>query len=556
MHKSTIELGGLPGHFFSQRVFHPEPVQSVMEKPRLHLFTYQHEIAPTERKPVSSIVDSGCWMKGRTDMGIKAKKLCGICLIFLLSGASLAAPSDDFQLLEAVKKRSQKAVLSLLQSNVNVNAAQPDGATALMWAVHLDDLDTAELLIRAGADVNAANEYGATALWLACTNGNFEEVKMLIGAGANPNPALRSGETALMACAGRGMVDAIKLLLARGADVNAKEIQGRQTALMWAIAEKHPDVVRELIENGADASARTRDGFTPVLFAAYQGAPDSARMLLESGANVNETTLEGMSVLAVATARRHETLALYLLEKGADPNVADRDGYTALHNAAAENMLGTVKALLASGANPNAQLIKNPVRGDSHIIHVGATPFFLAASAHHIAVMHVLAANGADPRLATTGTVFLSSSNGRRLRMVAETTPLMVAAGAGRYRNNYPPFTEEEENRALEAVSLALELGADVNAANAYGQTALHATAYLGAEKIVQFLMEQGARLNVMDKFGQTPLSITERVHTVGLGDDFDMQPRIVYKNTTSLLLKLGATPLAASGVEIVQGLE
>ena len=489
-------------------------------------------------------------------MGIKAKGLRGLWLIPLLSVASFAAPSGDLQLVEAVEKGDQKAVRSLLKAHADVNTIQPDGATALMWTVHLDDLETAELLIRAGADVNAANEYGATALWLACANGNAAGVEKLLEAGADPNPALRSGESALMACAGRGMGDAVKSLLARGADINAKEIQGGQTALMWAIAEKHREVVRALIENGADASARTRGGFTPVLFAAHQGDLDSARMLLEAGANVNEATLEGMSVLAVATASRHEKLALFLLEKGADPNVTDRDGYTALHNATAENMLEAVKALLARGANPNAQLIRNPARGDSHIIQVGATPLFLATAAHHIAVMRLLAVGGADPRLATTATVFLSSSNGRRLRMVAETTPLMAAAGAGRYRTNYPPFTEEEENRALEAINLALELGAAVNAANAYGQTALHATAYLGAEKIVQFLMEKDARMNVMDKFGQTPLSIAQRVHTVGLGDDFDMQPRIVYQGTASLLLKGGATPLAALGVQVVQGLE
>ena len=59
--------------------------------------------------------------------------------------------------------------------------------------------------------------------------------------------------------------------------------------------------------------------------------------------------------------------------------------------------------------------------------------------------------------------------------------------------------------------------------------------------------------MDVMDHLGQTPLSIAHRIHTVALGDNFDMQPRRVYESTVNLLLKLGATPLAASGVQIVK---
>ena len=60
----------------------------------------------------------------------------------------------------------------MLQERVDVNAAQPDGMTALHWAIYRDDEVTAGLLLRAGAAAATATRYGVTPLSLACTNGN------------------------------------------------------------------------------------------------------------------------------------------------------------------------------------------------------------------------------------------------------------------------------------------------------------------------------------------------------------------------------------------------
>ena len=61
---------------------------------------------------------------------------------------------------------------ALIDKHANVNQPQIDGMTALHWAVHHDDLETAKLLIAAKADVKASNRYGVTPLSLACTNGD------------------------------------------------------------------------------------------------------------------------------------------------------------------------------------------------------------------------------------------------------------------------------------------------------------------------------------------------------------------------------------------------
>ena len=74
-----------------------------------------------------------------------------------------------------------------------------------------------------------------------------------------------------MLAARSGSAAAVEALLARGAAVDARESLRAQTALMWAAAEGHDDVIRALVGKGADLAARSKNGFTPLLFAAREG---------------------------------------------------------------------------------------------------------------------------------------------------------------------------------------------------------------------------------------------------------------------------------------------
>jgi ankyrin repeat protein len=478
-----------------------------------------------------------------------------------------------------------------LQSRADVNATQPDGTTALAWAVYRDDLETAELLLSAGANASAANEYGVTPLALACTNRNATMVEKLLNGGANGNAALWSGETPLMACANTGTAEGVKSLIAHKADVNARENEENQTALMWAASGKHPEIVRFLVEGGADVHARAKitarndpfiiktggifglnyrpdvhfpkssGGFTALMFAAQQGDVESARILLAAGASANDSTAEDGSALIVATASGHEDVARLLLESGADPNAKDGYGITALHYALHKglltlagfkpsetdrfgwersNMPELVRALLARGADPNARIESNFANLDHpflarasedhpQIDMVGTTPFMLAAASGDVASMRFLVEGRADPKL--------RSSEG--------VSSFMVAAGLGTERGN------RDEKSAVEAAKLVLTLGGDVNEAKKDdGRTPLHAAAYLGWNEMIQFLADHGAKLDAKDMYGETPM-------TIALGDPegrlyrqlgqgrYDDRFRVGKENkkTADLLLKLGAPP-------------
>jgi len=524
-------------------------------------------------------------MKART-MESRAMMATAFCAILALPGAASLSAADDLRLLEAVKHQDTAAARVLVQQRVDVDAAQPDGSTALHWAVHWEDVDTVDLLLRAGANVNAANDLSTTPLVMASMSGNAAIVEKLLAAGADPNAALESGETALMAASRVGSVRAVEALLARRANVNAREDARGQTALMWAVANKHPEIARLILRHGADIHARTevrrlvfnmggsrsagsasRDiplaeieqgGFTPLLFAARSGDLESARLLVAAGANVNDTAADENTVLVIAAHSGHGSLAALLLEKGADPKAAPL-GYTALHAAVLRGTLrdrgvqspdpgagvNLVKALLAHGADPNARVMKGtPVRRWSHDFALlerwsGATPFWLAARFLELDMMRALVAGGADPRLA--------SRDG--------TTALMAAAGSGysrasgteafirdrRDHSSYNPdpieiatkIPEQEERLAREALRLTIELGGDVNAANRAGDTALHAAAALGMNTVIELLAASGADVNAKNKAGRTPLDAARREAGVGAS--------VVREDTAALLRRLGA---------------
>ena len=483
---------------------------------------------------------------------------------FALGAGGMRAQDAHPRLIEAVKLQDREAVGRLLHASAGVNAAEADGATALHWAVYLDDLETARLLVDAGADAGAANTHGVVPLTLACTNANAAMVDLLLAAGAEATAAVGTGETVLMSCARTGNAKAVAALLGHGAEVNAAESEEDQTALMWAVAQRHPSVVQMLLDKGADVHKRSRvrrfvisrrlqsnlrygelgrrygtdaeetdlGGYTALLFAARQGAVDSARLLLAAGANVNDTAPDGRSALLVAAHSGHSELVEFLLVEGANPN-ASAAGYTALHAAVLQDDESMLDALLAAGARPDAQVTEaTRVTRNGQVLMIGehllgATPFALAAKFAEADMMRTLLVAGADG--------VLPLRNGW--------TPLMLAAGASwrygvwdrRERTLHRDFAFQaehaDEDGTLDAVRVALEAGGDVNAVDETGSTALHYVADKGFPRVVELLVEQGAGLNAANYRGQTPLAVVRR----GRGN-LEAAP-----TTEALLLALGA---------------
>ena len=481
-----------------------------------------------------------------------------VILLTLVLTTGLLAADGDTPLIEAVKRGDHNAVRMLLAGKPNVNVAAVDGTTALHFAAQSDDAELVTMLLRAGANAKAANRYGLQPITLAATNGSAKVIEALLAAGADANTSTPEGEPVVMTAARTGTVDALKALIARGADVNAREKWFGETAAMWAASENHADAIRVLAEAGADLDARStvldapvlefprsggpnsplpRGGWTPLMFAARDGAIDAARALADLGANLNATALPqtdvplkpeeiaaaqakniGTSALVYAIINVHYDLAAMLLEKGADPNVVDGAGMGALYAAVdmsslqwvqgrpapilSDQMDGVdlVKRLLAKGANPNARLTGKPLKrhhdaGSTLNFGEGTTPLIRAARTNDVDVMKALLDGGADP--------FVTLPD--------RTTALMIAAGQGYggIRGEGIRIVVPTPESAVDALTLLLDRGLDVDAFNNAGNTAMHAAVARG-DAVVKFLASRGASLNLKNKAGFTPLDIAQ----------------------------------------------
>src|SRR5438128_8840236 len=102
------------------------------------------------------------------------KVLTSSCVALLWTATALYALERDTRLPDAAEQRRGQAVVALLRQGADANAPQPDGATALHWAAHWDDMTMARALIKAGGNPNAPNDYGVTPLFLAATNGSAD----------------------------------------------------------------------------------------------------------------------------------------------------------------------------------------------------------------------------------------------------------------------------------------------------------------------------------------------------------------------------------------------
>jgi len=505
-----------------------------------------------------------------------------ILLLLLGVTISMSAATTDVRIANAAMNGDRDSVRSLLNQKVDVNTPQGDGMTALHWAVFRDDLDMAKVLIDAGASVKAVTRNGAiTPIIFAARNGNAAMIELLLKSGADANTTQTNGTTVLMEAAVSGSADAVNVLLQHGADVNAKEKVNGQTALMFAAWENRGAAIKTLTAHHADMRVTTKvikleretldengnpinqtvndpdrlagdnsprraapqgvsgnlimGGLTALLIAARDGQLEAVQALVESGADVNQISAgEGSTPLIIAIANGHYTVGKYLVDHGADPNIVNIDGLSPLW--ATANMryapvswapnprtdqemdsLILVADMLDHGADPNIQALKrklwfSPSSHDQTWADPrGSTAFWRAAEASDVDLMQLLVSRGADPNLPNA----------------IGTTPLIVAAGLGWVGN----FSANAPGQWMNAVKFCLDHGADINAADAKGYTALHGAAVRGDNEMINFLISKGANVKAVTKTGDT-------VADMANGPFAHAMP---HPDTVALLEKLGS---------------
>jgi len=193
------------------------------------------------------------------------------------------------------------------------------------------------------------------------------------------------------------------------------------------------------------------------------------RVLKLRGYDFNE-----QSFFAAAQARDMMAINAFL-DAGMNPNAQDADGRTVLIAAAARGDLEVMNKLLSRGADPNVK----DKRGYTALSHASEAMYEDVVDA-------LLSRPETDPNS--------RGLNGR---------PVLLAYI---WRDN------------KDRVEKLLAHGADVNAQDADGDTALHGAAQTGNVEIMQMLLDKGADLQALDLDGKTPLHHTTRRRTNALG--------------------------------------
>jgi ankyrin repeat protein len=410
-----------------------------------------------------------------------ALSCCAAALMFSVSG--WAATSTSSAVADAAEKGDIAAVKTLLAQKANVNAQQPDGATAIQWAAYSNNLALADVLIKAGANVKLANQDGATPLFLASINGSAPMIDKLLQAGADVNERQPNGETPIMLAARAGNVEAIKVLLNHKADVNAKEKLRGTTAIMWAAEQSHPEAVKLLAMNGADVKAQTdpdtrnsrlnlaptvqqrlasaqgaggvtagRGGARPPVGAAGAGGEGGAAPVPGPPPDAPPAAAAGRGGRGgrgagrggIASNRPDGTPQPTLNEETASaddfaffrrPAPKDGGGLTAMVLAAREGCLECVQNLVASGADVNQTSL------------YGWSPLLTATQNRHYKLAAWLLDHGADPNLANKG----------------GWTPLYLATDNRNIESGDYPVRKPDMDH-LDFIKILIDKGANVNA--------------------------------------------------------------------------------------------
>jgi ankyrin repeat protein len=508
---------------------------------------------------------------------MNAKAVFAVTGLLALGASFTDAALGAQSLADLIRDGNREAVLAAITSpDINVDAAEPDGSTALLWATYQVDHELVRALLKKGAKVNVTNDYGASPLSEAAKLGDVELTRTLLEARADPNSPNQDGETALMLASSVGSRRVAELLIARGANIDAVENYRGQTALMWAAAEDHPDVVELLLAHGANVGRRARSddwprqmtsepraqfratgGLTALLYATRSGCYRCVVALVKAGADVNQPNPDGITPLINAIDGRSFDSALFLLDHGARPGAWDMygrtplycaidlnswkpraaggpggfagyPGATALHAPNKATAMQIADRLLGMGVDPNHELTRMRPNGngrgrfEDYMMRGGTGPLMVATLGFDEVAIKALLAHGAE----------VDEPNDFQI------TPLMAASGmhGSVHTTLDPPQREDIQEAAVRTIDLLLAGGANLNARvaggrtrtakmTAYiqgrdheGQTALFAAAEAGWDQVTRHLVERGADPTLRDADGKTAVDYARSPRPAGTG--------------------------------------
>lgn len=436
----------------------------------------------------------------------------------LKAGANPKDSTSDSKTLmhEAVSAGRDELLPLLVSAGFDVNARDKRGITPLIQAVKRGCVGTAQTLLDLKADATVQEENGYSPLHISLWHNNPAMIDLLLSRrevllSLNEDKSKQDGYTPLMVAVTHSDYATVKRLVDLGANVNDTDKTGKNAVALVLYNNKFEDdiplVLDYLLSKGSDTPRNLPGHLAPrynTSHSAYDpvtgsyrpvndnfntaangsmpanpdymlhklieqdGSIDLIRKLLDSGMEIEETNRMGATPLAVAVEKmRYKTVRL-LLEYGAKTDNPDTTRSLVSIVAGQPETPKTLKMLKL--------LHRHGAPLDSKATNNNTSPLMRAVTANNIETCRYLLENGADANALSTD--------------FASETPFIAACNKKHYK----------------LATMLRDFGADINAKNGKGNSAMHLAAVSGDVETLKFLAGLGAKTDEKNEEGKTPL--------------------------------------------------
>ncbi|UKZ61580.1 uncharacterized protein TrAtP1_002839 [Trichoderma atroviride] len=460
---------------------------------------------------------------------------------------------------QASRAGNQTAVEQLLKLSPDLEVKNDNGQTALHAAS--DNPLLTKLLLDAGANPMALCNSGKTPFMLAADEENGHLVIQHYidhDVECDFNVQDKQGKTALHIAATSGTLDTVKLLCSSHSSITARTNQGA-TALHYAALSGKLDVIEYLIKKGLDINSNSNSMGTPLMSAAAVNGVDAARFLLDNGAEVNLANDESIfpSALQAAAANGAECMVQMFLEAKADPNIFGGVYGSCLCGSVQAGNVEIARRLLEAGADidyegPKGTALECAIAcGNSDLItllleHKADVDIpskrkrdnllMQAILKNNIDIVKILLEHGADANLS-------SPKGGKPVQATIckgkeDIFLLLLEKGAQlAFKDQWGrgPLSTAMVKRVPDLLPHLLQHpDVDVNERDAVGRTPLMLAIRNGVY-VIKGLQDHGADIDAQDKWGKTAL-----IYAIIRGDD-SMVAKLVKSGATLGLRENGS---------------
>ncbi|MBN8828869.1 MAG: ankyrin repeat domain-containing protein [Sphingobacteriia bacterium] len=416
------------------------------------------------------------------------------------------ADYNDLTILhKAVQNGSEEIVKFLLKHEfIDVNIiSEYDQTPILLCAIKKNQYNIAKLLLEAGADTESRTHEGCTALSIAIQRGYDDLIKLLISFNANIEKVNEEGLTPLLQAANQfNAAYTIEILLEAGANIEATD-NNKMTPLHIAVCKGYIETIEILIKYNAKLDVLDIDNDTPLHISVMKNYLDISKLLLNKCNLVISKNKKGKTPLHIAASKGSNVIIKLLLENGADLNLIDNDNKNALdyakeyENLEAINLLSDHIRIITQVSSDNNDdffdyfsYLTLFLKADFIKIETDSFGDFIKVSEPSLMRFIHLIYNFCQIEKKSLLNYKKDSNELKIINLVSSLNDELLS----------------KSGNSLEKIKFLVSRGADVNAADKFGETPLNYAIQNENYANVKWLLENGADVNLSRTDGVSPL--------------------------------------------------